>query len=224
MRKTPGLTAILLSAITTTVVTSTHASDGGWSLVAHVGSSNIEDQSASIINATDITNGPAQVSLDSGFTAGLSVRHDYEGTPWISELGWEYRSNDAQTTTSDNTRLPDGNYASNIFFLNARYQLDSGPSLTPWVGAGITWVQEIDLDSEDPTGERSFSDSGATGYQLMLGADYQLTDNFYITGELRYSGMTGIDLTQEGGSGEVRNLDYQPITLGLGIGYQFRGF
>ena len=83
------------------------------------------------------------------------------------------------------------------------------------------WVQEIDLDSETADAERSFSDSGSVGFQLMAGADYKLSERFYLTGELRYTSNVGIDLSEEGGSGAVTDIDYQPITVGLGIGYRF---
>lgn len=83
-------------------------------------------------------------------------------------------------------------------------------------------VQEVDIDSESSAGERSFSDSGAVGIQLLAGLDYNLSDRFYLTGELRFTSFTGLDLSEEaGGDGRVTNIDYQPVTLGVGIGFRF---
>ncbi len=82
-------------------------------------------------------------------------------------------------------------------------------------------MQEIDLDSEASANERSFSDSGSVGFQLMAGLDYQWTDQFYVTGELRYSNLTDLRLSEEGGNGEISGLNYQPLTPGVGIGYRF---
>jgi len=93
--------------------------------------------------------------------------------------------------------------------------------LTPWVGGGLTWIQELDLDSEGADGERSFSGSGSVGYQLMAGLDYELSDSLYLTSDLRYTSFSGIDLNEEGGNGRIVNIDYQPITVGLGLGYRF---
>ena len=221
MKPSSALTILFIAAASTcSISTPSRAADSGWSVVAHAGSSTIDDQSPIIANSPGLTDGPAQVTLDAGFTAGLGVRYDYENSPWVSELGWEYRSNDAQTSTADST-LPGGNYASNIFYINARYQIKTGHAISPWLGAGITWEQEIDLDSEGADGELSFSDGGSTGVQFLLGADYDLSDRIYLSGEIRYANTSGISLSQEDGAGEIRNLDYQPLTLAIGLGYRF---
>jgi len=201
------------------LLTPTVQASGQWALVPYIGASLLDDQNPTITNATDIADGSATVLTDTGFAAGLGVRYQYEGTPWSSELGWEYRSNNTETFTSDNTQLPDGNYASNIFYLNGRYAFNATSAFTPWVGGGILWTQEIDLDSEDNNGERSFSDSGSIGMQVMAGFNYDITDRLYITSELRYSSQTGIELREEGGlSGSVKNINYQPVTVGFGLG------
>ncbi|MBX2881918.1 MAG: outer membrane beta-barrel protein [Granulosicoccus sp.] len=197
------------------------AASDGWSVVPYIGLSALSDQSPQVFGADDIVNGDLDVAVDSGFTAGLGVRYDYEDSRWTSEFGWEYRSNDSSTTAANGVSLPDGNYASNTFYFNGRYALTEGRRFTPWLGGGLTWIQEIDLDSENSDGERSFSDSGSIGFQLMAGVDYDLTERLYLTGELRYSSLRSIDLSEEGGSGQVTDIDYQPATLGIGIGYRF---
>lgn len=211
--------AMGLTAMTT--APSVHSAGVGWSIVPYFGFSQLGDQSASLVNAENIAPGNFNVAVDSGFTAGLSVRYDYKESPWTSEFGWEYRSNDSTITTADGSDLPSGNYASNVFYLNGRYQFNGTSRLTPWVGGGLTLIQEIDLDSENAAGERSFSDGGAVGFQVMAGIDYDLSERFYLTSELRYSSQAGLDLTEEGGAGKVSDIDYQPLTLGLGIGYRF---
>lgn len=194
-------------------------SEKGWSVVPYVGLSLLGDQSLAFSNAENIADGPANVSVDDGFTAGLSLRYDYSDSNWVSEIGWEYRANDTVITTSDSVELPGGNYASNIFYVNGRYTFSSGSSLIPWVGGGVTWVQEIDLDSENSSGERSFSDSGPLGFQAMTGVEYTLSERFYLTSEIRYSNLTGLNLEEEAdGGGLVSNIDYQPVTLSVGIG------
>jgi len=90
------------------------------------------------------------------------------------------------------------------------------------VGAGLTWLQEIDLDGESDDVERSFADSGSIGYQLMTGVDVDLTERFYLSGQFRYSGRGGTDLDAEGEDGRVSSIDYHPVTLGLGEGLRFQ--
>ena len=190
----------------------------GWSIVPGAGFSLLADQSPSFVGTDTIANGKSTVSLDPGFAAGVGLRYHYENSRWASEFGWEYRSNDALTTDADGVELPGGNYASNTFFLNGRYAFSEDRRLTPWVGAGVVWVQEVDLDSESTVGETSFSDSGSVGMQLMVGADYELSDQFYVTFELRYSSQAGLELNEEGGQGLVSDIDYQPLTLGIELG------
>lgn len=214
---------VTASLITISALLVTHpASAAGerWSIVPQFGVSLLGDQSPDI-NADGIAAGRSDIEIDQGFNAGLGLRYDYVDSRWTSEFGWEYRSNDATTTAADGTTLPDGNYASNTFYVNGRYALTTGNRLTPWVGGGLTWIQEIDLDSEEGSSERSFSDSGAVGFQLMAGVDYALSDRFYLSGELRYSSQRGLDLDEENGSGRVTGINYEPVTLGLGIGYRF---
>ncbi|MFK8080648.1 MAG: outer membrane protein [Granulosicoccus sp.] len=198
-----------------------HAAGDRWSVVPYIGLSQLGDQSANLAGANDIVDGGLDIAVDSGFTAGLGIRFDYEDSRWTSELGWEYRSNDAETTTVDGGVLPAGNYASNTFYINGRYALTEGNRWTPWAGGGLTWIQEVDLDSESTDGERSFSSSGSIGFQVLAGVDYELTERLYLTSELRYSSQTGLDLEEENGDGRVRDIDYQPVTLGLGLGFRF---
>lgn len=214
-----GAIAILLSMHSAAI--GSDDMSGGWSVVPYVGLSQVDNQSPTILGADNITDGTLTVETDGGFTAGLGIRYDYPQSRWTSEFGWEYRSNDSVSITADGTKLPGGNYASNTLYINGRYALNEGRQWTPWVGAGLTWIQEIDLDSENAEGERSFSNSGSVGYQVMAGFNYALTDRLYITSELRYSSQTGIDLDEESGSGRVTDIDYQPITLGAGLGIRF---
>ena len=210
-------------AVGSTLITSLAAQAAGesWSVIPYVGISQLDNQSPSIAGSDDIVDGVLDITVDSGFTAGVGVRYDYENSRWTSEVGWEYRTNDSETVTADGNVLPDGNYASNIFYLNGRYSLNDGNRWTPWIGGGLTWIQEVDLDSEDADGERSFSDSGSVGIQVMAGVDYNFSDRFYLTSELRYMSLSSFDLEEEAGNGRVTNIDYQPVTLGLGVGIRF---
>ncbi|MBX2824135.1 MAG: porin family protein [Gammaproteobacteria bacterium] len=207
----------------------TGADDSGWSVMSFGGLSLLSDQNATgtALAAEQGTgageaNGDIDVLLDNGFAAGLELRYNYD-SPFSVGIGWEYRSNDSEIRLTDGTALPSGNYASNIFFLNGRYALATASDVwQPWVGAGLTVVQEIDLDSESTSGEQSFSDGGSVGFQLMAGVNRTLSDRWYLSGEIRYSDLRGLSLTSEtGGNGRISDLDYPPVTLQLGLGYRF---
>lgn len=199
----------------------TQTANQGWSIIPYVGISQLSNQSPDITGSNDIVDGGLDIAVDTGFTTGIGIRYDYENSRWTSEVGWGYRTNDSKTTTADGNVLPDGNYASNIFYLNGRYSLTDDSQWTPWIGAGLTSIQEIDLDSEDADGERSFSDSGSVGFQVMAGVNYTLSDSLYLSSELRYASHNALDLKEEGGNSRVTNIDYQPLTVSLGFGIRF---
>ena len=73
-----------------------------------------------------------------------------------------------------------------------------------------------DADETIDVGLDNAVDTGFTA-----GVDYDVDDRFFLTSELRYSSQTEIDLVEEGGSGRVSDIDYQPVTLGVGIGIRF---
>ena len=162
----------------------------------------------------------ADIDLDTGFNAGFSIGYQY--TPYLAaELAWEYRSNDSEVTLPDNERFTSGNYASNIFHVNSIYSFSPGKRLNPYVGAGISWVQEIDIDLEKNGSEQSFSADGDLGYQLFAGLDYQINSLWSLNSEIRYGHISNIDLKGENVTGTIEDIDYKPITIQFGVKYKF---
>jgi outer membrane protein W len=189
-----------------------------------VGLSSMSDLTA---NATDIdgSTGAADVSLDSGFNAGLGFGYFYNPN-FAVELAWEYRTNDSSVELDDGNSFQDGNYASNLIMLNGYYFFDKINKWTPYLGAGIVWGQEIDIDLERNGTERSFSEGGDFGYQAFAGVNYELSREWVIHGELRYTAISSIDLSAEESelqpsSGSVTSIDYKPLTLQVGLEYRF---
>lgn len=195
------------------------ADDSIWYLKPTVGISQMSDQKANTI-AVGTIDGIAEINLDSGFTPGLAVGYNY-GNGWAAEMGWEYRSNDSETTTADGTFYADGNYASSVFFLNGYYHFKNEGQWQPYIGAGLMIGQEIDIDLESNGVEQSFTGDGETGFQVMAGVSYLINDSWRLNGEVRYGSFTGVDLEGEGNDGLINGLDYEPLTLGLGLQYNF---
>lgn len=217
MKNTIPATAILLAF----AIDAAAEDRRGLSVVSHLGFSQLADQTA-VLSNLDAGNGGADVQIDAGFNAGLSLRYHFD-SPFSSEFGWEYRSNDSVIVDAAGEALPSGNYASNIFYFNGRYDVSIATgNWQPWLGAGLSIVQEVDIDSESAAGELSFSDGGSIGYQLIAGIDLELAGPWYLTTELRYSDQRDLRLEQEGGGGGVvSGIDYQPFTVQVGIGYRF---
>ena len=94
--------------------------------------------------------------------------------------------------------------------------------LRPYLGAGIGLVQEIDMDIKSAAGvENSYSASNELAGQLMAGIEYPIAQNWDLSTEIRYTKVSNIDLKQENGTGRINNVDYDPVTVGVGLTYNF---
>ncbi len=190
-----------------------------WYLKPTVGISQMGDKKGQTVDLGSV-NGTAEIELDGGFTPGLSFGYNF-GNQWATEFGWEYRSNDSQTTLADGTFYPEGNYASNVFFLNGYYHFNTQSKWQPYIGAGLMFSQEIDIDLELDGVELSYTADGDTGFQIMGGVTYAINNDWSLNGEIRYGSFSGIDLTGEGNIGQINDLDYDPLTIGMGLQYNF---
>ncbi len=196
------------------------AATGDWSIRPYVGISQMSDLDANT-NGVGAQDGIAEVELDSGFTAGLGFAYQYTDN-FAAELAWEYRSNDSQTTLADGQVFSEGNYASNIFFINGIYSFNKTNNWTPYLGAGLSWVQEVDIDLETNGTEISYSGDGDTGFQVFAGANYDISPRWAVHGEIRYGTSSGIELEgEEGAVGTFSDLDYKPLTFQVGMTYKF---
>ena len=211
-----AITASLLLPLTA------HAQDTdeqGWYLKPLLAISQLSDQTGTT-SGVGMVNGAADVQLDGGFASGLNLGYSY-GNNWAAEIGWEYRSNDSEVTLADGQRFSEGNYASNSFFLNGIYSFNSSSSWQPYVGAGLSWVQEIDIDLETAGSELSYSGDGDSGFQVFAGIDYQLDSRWSVLGEVRYSSISDVELSGENTMGSFSGLDYNPVSLQIGLKYRF---
>lgn len=194
--------------------------DDRWFVRPYVGLSQMSDLDSDFTDIDGLS-GEAEIDIDGGFTGGLSVGYRYSET-YAVEFGWEYRSNDSETLLAGTSEFDDGNYASNLFYLNGYYHFPRNGKWQPYVGAGLTWVEEIDIDLERGGDELSYSGDGDSGYQVFAGVNYDWSERWQIQGELRYGSITGIDLSGEGNDvGEFDGIDYETTTLQVGLVYAF---
>ena len=215
MKRLIAVTTLTLAAPATVC-----AEESPWSVRAYTGYSQLSDVSGSA-RGIDGIEGAADVTVDGGFTAGIGAGYRFT-EHWSAEFAWEYRSNDSETEIGGRLRFSDGDYASNAFYLNGFYHISPVGRWQPYLGAGIGWLQEVDLDLEDARGEQSFSGDGDVGYQLFAGANYALSASWAINAELRYGSFTDLELDGEDNNrGRIDGLDYEPFTLQVGVQYRF---
>lgn len=194
--------------------------DKGWFLKPTLGVSALSDQTGTAVGAGSF-DGDWDVNTSSGFNAGLGLGYQYNQNVSV-ELYWEYRTNDTDTAIGTTGDMFEGNYASSMFYLNGYYHFTSNKPWQTYIGAGVGWTQEIDIDVEQNGVESSYSGDGDVGFQLMAGLDYKISDNLLLNGEIRYGLMSSIDLAnEENATGSVTGFDYNPLTLGVGLKYRF---
>ena len=194
---------------------------GNYYLKPHLGISMVQDND---FGQTGIA-APGAVGdgeYDNGWSAGLGVGYRY-GNGWSAEIDWEYRTNDNDSLRfSDSTFFGEGNIASNIIYLNGYYHVElQDTRFRPFIGAGLGWVEEIDLDLESGGSERSYSGDGEMAWQVMAGVETEFAKDWRVQGELRYSQVSNVDLAEEGGSGRINGLDYGAWSVGVGLIYDF---
>ena len=212
---------LLTAASLITLSSTAFATEDTWFVRPYVGFSQMSDLNSDFADIDGLS-GDADIDLSSGFTGGLGIGYRYTDN-FAIEFGWEYRSNDSEVTLADNSEFDDGNFASNIFYFNGHYLYDRNGKWQPYVGAGLTWVEEIDIDLERPGSEElSYSGDGDVGYQVFAGVNYELNENWALQSELRYGSITDIDLDGEGNDvGEFDSIDYETTTIQVGLVYDF---
>ena len=168
--------------------------------------------------------GPAlQAGFDVGRGFGGDIGYRY-GNGWSAEVEWNYRRHGLKSLQGGlGAAGYKGDFASNILFVNGvrRFSGLSG-AWAPYAGAGLGWVQEIDLDIDAGGQERSFSKSGKLALQLIAGVAWPLGPGWSVTTDLRWLRLGGLALTAEDGTaGRLNAPRYNPLSLQIGLRRQF---
>lgn len=160
--------------------------------------------------------------LDGGGLAGAAFGWDF-GNGWRIEGEFAYQSVDSEVPdfTAPAPR-GSGNYASTSLAVNALYELDlfGSPRIRTYLGTGLVRLTEVDVDFESGGNERSFSGSG-NGVQFLIGARYDLSENWYLDTGLRWLRASSLDLDSEGSTSGRIEADYEPWAITAGIGWRF---
>jgi outer membrane autotransporter protein len=191
----------------------------GYAQYSRIGSSTFTESGA--LGA----GGGLNAEFGSGFGLGGDIGYRY-GNGWAAEVEWNYRRHSLSSLRQGGGTLSqDGDFASNIILINGLRRFNSSTKWTPYVGAGIGWVQEIDIDIQPAAGgaERSYSASNKTAFQLIAGVEYALNQKWRMTADARWLRVGSVKMDNESGNtgGSVTSLDYNPISLQIGLRYSF---
>ena len=171
----------------------------------------------------EIGNAGLGSGLKANFGTGLGLGGDIGfryGNGWASELEWNWRRHDLKSLNRGATTLASsGDFASNIIFVNGlRRFIGPTGSWTPYVGAGLGWVQEIDFDIPSGGTERAWSKSGKTALQLIGGTEIPLGNTWRLTADVRLLRIGSVELpAEEGVTGRLMQPRYNPVSVQLGL-------
>lgn len=165
----------------------------------------------------------AEFGSGAGFGGDLGWRY---GNGWAAEIEWNYRSHSLDTLKQGVTTLSSkGDFASNTFLINGLRRFPTGGAWTPYVGAGVGWVQEIDIDFTPSAGgaTRSYSEGGKFAFQPIAGIEYALTSKWRVTADARWLRVGSVRMDNAAGNagGRVDSLSYNPFSVQVGLRYSF---
>jgi outer membrane protein W len=138
---------------------------------------------------------------------------------WAIELAWDERGN---TLDSVGGVAVDGNIFSEVVYVNGYYRFPPRGRVRPFVGAGLGYALSVDIDVERDGQELEYSREGSLAVQAIAGVEYSLSSNWKLSGDVRWSHLSSGDFeAATAGSTLTGEPDYQPLSLNIGISYQF---
>jgi outer membrane protein W len=160
-----------------------------------------------------------KAEFGSGFGLGGDIGYRY-GNGWAAEFEWNWRRHNLKSLRSGATTLvTDGDFASNILFVNGlrRFVGQAGRSV-PYVGLGVGWVQEIDFDLNSGGTDRAWSKQGNFGVQLIGGVEVPVGDAWRVIADVRLLRVGGVNLpAEEGVTGRLAEPRYNPVSVQIGL-------
>ena len=196
------------------------ADDTGWyaSAVAGIntlGSETIEYRNGATVESSD-------ADFDASFAGGATF--GYRLSPqWRIESELMYRRNELSDFGIPSFPVIDeGDFASLSIAFSGLYDFDlfGQPSVRSYVGAGVVFIQEIDIDFETAGIETSF-ETDDIGLQLHFGARYDFGERWFADAGIRYLLASDIEMALPDDGTQTVTADYAPLSLSVGFGVRF---
>ncbi len=168
---------------------------------------------------TDVT---GEADFDASFTGGGTLGYRLNDR-WRVEGEIVYRTNELSDVT-----LPGlGTFSAGDFSslgigasVIRDFDLFGNPAVNSYVGAGVVFLQEIDIDFETAGAETSF-ETDDVGFQLQAGARYELSSRLFVNAGVRYLLAQGIEMEFPADTSRIVEADYSPLTVTAGVGWRF---
>lgn len=159
-----------------------------------------------------------KASFDGGIGLGGAIGQRY-GNGWAAEVAWDYRSHDLKRIGGERVS---GDFASTAVFINGYYRFQKVGMIRPYVGGGVGYATEIDMDVSRDGAEQEYSRRGGLALQAILGGEMELTERWSVSADVRWMRLgSGSFKSTNAGAELSGNPKYQPTALHVGVAYQF---
>jgi outer membrane protein W len=156
----------------------------GLYVSAYGGSSSLASTSLTE-SRTSLSTLTGKGSFGSGSGLGGAFGYRY-GNGWAAELAWDYRSLEIKRLGGSPVVR---DFASTTAFINGYYRFEKLGIVRPFVGAGLGYVTEMDMDLNRDGSEQEYSRRGGVAVQAIVGGEMELTDQWSVSTDLRWSEM-----------------------------------
>lgn len=196
------------------------ADDSRWYVTADVGMNVLGSEDLAYRDGA--ASGSAEADFDPSFAGGGTVGWRLNDR-WRLEGEVMYRRNEMDDLTLPGVGASTGgDFASLSLGASALYDFDlfDSENVTTFVGAGVVFVQEIDIDFEIGAQETSF-ETDDIGFQVQFGARYDFGERWFLDTRVRYLALSGVEMEFPADTSRIVESDYAPLTVTAGIGYRF---
>lgn len=178
--------------------------------------------------------GPQSVGtdFDTGFGLGIAFGRDFGSVGSNLRLRGEIElsASDSDIDTiafsgngPDGEINVDGDVTTTRLFGNLFLDFETGGAFTPYIGAGIG-VARTRSDLVYGPGVRVDDSNTGLSVQLIAGSAYELTDQWSLTGDLRYIRDFDVDLDRRAPTGAITGVvedDIDSFAVNIGLRYRF---
>ncbi len=196
------------------------AADSGWYANASVGLNTLAEQDVDVVFNGTSSSGKA--GFNASFGGGAALGYQYS-EKWSAEVEFLYRRIELDNANIGSFgQFVEGDFANTQLSVAGFYHLGLGgdPSWSGYVGAGLAFINEVDIDFEANDTETSF-ESDAFGVELHGGFCYTVNDRIFVDGGVRWTLVSDVEMTLPENDANTATAGYWPLLIGLKVGWRF---
>jgi outer membrane protein W len=179
--------------------------------------------SATLTFSDGVGTSTANGKYEASFVGGGALGYRFDNG-WTLEGELMYRRNELDPVSL--AGLGDfngGDFASLGFAVNAMYRFDIGSSgkWSGYVGPGLVYFQEIDIDFDDGGRQEISFESDDTAWQFKVGGRYDLSERWFVDASATYLSASSVRMELPADRSQTIESDYDHLALSLGVGWRF---